>query len=601
MRESDRERAWRLLELDPEESLGAPRVSLLRFASTLRRRLSRGRFSSQARRAAGAARARLMLRLGLPDAAVDAADAEVRGEALVAAGRPAEAVAALAGTQSFWGRLWLAEALRRTGDARGAARASAAARRQRPSSPWPLLVSGRADRPTDLDRALVLAPQEPWALLARGWRRLDAGRAGEAEIDLTAGLARAKGNKWGLVLRARARLLLGRFEEARTDLEAALALDPDLGSSRRAWRPGDERGPELRALDAAIAGRPGEGWLRAWRGQLDYDALRPETALDDLRRAVALDPSCGWARAFLARAESLWLGTEAAERELARAFADAPACGWILLWRGLLRARRGDAAGAGRDYASAASRHPGYALARGWLGNRRRELGNLKEALAELDVAAELDPSYGFHFERRRRTLWRLGRHAAAFEDMALAVRRESRFRWADGGRPEDLARAEAELTARLAEAPGDADARAWRGETRLAAGDLAGAREDLVGSLAPWPRAWRAELLLASADAEGALREADASLAGDPSYARAWGAKARALASLGRGRAAIAALDRVTELDFGAAWAYCERGRLRLAAGRRGAAAADLRRALALDRGMDEARRLLGLLEAIS
>jgi tetratricopeptide (TPR) repeat protein len=599
MRQSDRERAWRLLELDPEESLGAPRVSLLRFAAALRRSLSRGRFSAEARRSAGAARMRLMLRLGLPDAAVDAKDAEVRGEALVAAGRPAEAAAALAGTRSFWGRLWLSEALRRSGDARGAARALAAARRQRPSSPWPLLVSGRADRPNDLDRAVALAPREPWALLARGWRRLDAGRAAEAEIDLTAGLARAKGNKWGLVLRARARLILGRLAEARADLESALAHDPDLGSSRRAWRPGDERGAELRALDAAIRARPGEGWLRAWRGQLLYDALRPETALDDLRRAVALDPACGWARAFLARAESLWLGADEAERELARAFADAPACGWILLWRGLLRARRGDAAGAGRDYASAASRHPGYALARGWLGNRRRELGDLKGALAELDAAAELDPSYGFHFERRRRALWRLGQHGAAFADMALAVRRESRFRWSEGAKPADLARAEAEMTARLAAEPGDVDARAWRGETRLAAGDHAGAREDLDGSLAPWPRAWRAELCLASADAEGALREADASLAGDPSYARAWGAKARALSVLGRTRAALAALDRVTELDFGAAWAYCERGRLRLSLGRHRAAASDLRRALALARGMDEARRLLAALEA--
>jgi len=598
MRAGDRERAWRLLELDPEESLGAPRVSLLRFAPALRVLLSGGLFSAEARRASGDARARLMLRLGAPDAAVDAAAPEVRGEALVSAGRAAEAVACLRGARSFWGRLWLAEALRRTGDARGAARALSAARRLRPRSPWPFLVSGRADRPADLDRALALAPREPWALLARGWRRLDAGRAAAAEADLTAGLARAKGNKWGLVLRARARLLLGRLDEARADLEAALAVDPDLGSARRAWRPGDARGPELTALDAAIKARPGEGWLRAWRGQLLYDSLRPETALDDLRRAVALDPACGWARAFLARAESLWLGDEAAERELARAFSDAPSCGWILLWRGLLRAKRGDAAGAGRDYASAAARHPSYALARGWLGNRRRELGDLKGALAELDAAAELDPSYGFHFERRRRALWRLGRHAEAFSDMALAVRRESRFRWAEGGGPEALARAEAELTARLAAEPGDADARAWRGETRLAAGDLDGARADLEGLTAPWPRTWRAELLLARGDAEAALAEAEASVAGDPLYARAWGAKARALAALGRGRAALAALDRVTELDFGAAWAYCERGRLRLGLGRRRAAAADLRRALALDRGMDEARRLLSGLE---
>jgi len=597
MKESDRERAWRLLEFDPEEGLGAPRVSLLRFAAALRRRLSGGRFSEAARRAAAPARARLMLRLGLPDAAVEALDPEVRGEALTCSGRPAEAAASLKGVRTFWGRLWLAEALRRAGDARGAARSLAAARRLRPSSPWPFLVAGRADRPADLDRALALAPGEPWALLARGWRRLEAGDAAGAEADLVKGLARAKGNKWGLVLRARARLNLGRLEESRADLEAALALDPDLGSERRAWRPGDARGPELRALDAAIKRRPDEGWLRAWRGQLLYDALRPETALDDLRRGIALDPDCGWARAFLARAESLWLGTDAAERELARAFSDAPACGWILLWRGLLRARRGDSAGAGRDYASAAARHPSYALARGWLANRRRELGDLRGALAGLDAAAELDPSYGFHFERRRRALWSLGRHEAAFADLALAVRRESRFRWAAGSKPADLARAEAELTARLAAAPGDADARAWRGETRLAAGDLAGARVDLDGAPGPWAAAWRAELLLASGDARAALLEAQASIEGDPSYARAWGAKARALSALGRRRAALAALDRVTALDFGAAWAYCERGRLRLAAGRRSAAAADLRRALALDRGMDEARRLLASL----
>jgi predicted Zn-dependent protease len=62
----------------------------------------------------------------------------------------------------------------------------------------------------------------------------------------------------------------------------------------------------------------------------------------------------------------------------------------------------------------------------------------------------------------------------------------------------------------------------------------------------------------------------------------------------LGRTRAARAAIGRVVGLDFGAAWAYLERGRMLLAEGRRKEAARDLRRALALDRSSDEARRLL-------
>jgi len=617
--ESDRERALRLLELDPEPGLGAPRSSLLRFAPALRRRLSRGRFAAAARRLLGRAgteleRGRLLLRLGIGDAAVGplasaeeeggAEASELLGEALACADRPGEALSALdrALTRDagrFWARLWRAECLRRLGSPRAAAKELAAARLLRPRSPWPLLLRGRADAPRALDEAAALAPLEPWTRLMSGWRALDAGHGVRAEAELTKGLARAPSCKWGFVLRARARLGLGRIEAARLDMEAALAFDPEIGGALRAWRPGDAPAADMRALDAAIAARPGEGWLRAWRGQLHYDALRPERALDDLRRAVALDPACGWARALRARAESLWLGGGDPQEEFSRAFADSPGCGWILSWRGLHRARSGDGAGAGRDYAAAVSRHPYYALAYGWRSGRRLELGDARGALADLDAGAELDPSYGFHFERRRRLLWSRGLAEAAYEDMACAVRREGRFRWAVASRPRELDRAVAELDARLILKPGDDWARAWRGETRLAAGDSAGAGADLDAAVAaapaePWRRAWRAEVRLATGDMSGALADADFAIALDSRCARAWAARARALKSAGGTLACLDALQRVTELDFGAAWAYVERGRLLLSLGRRRDAARELRRALVLDPRGAEARRLL-------
>lgn len=617
-RPTPRETALRLLEWDPEESLGAPRSSLLGFSRLPRREAGLGSWSVLSRRWLGhpdkdLERGLLLLRLGLPDAAVspleraaadgEAGASELLGEALAGAGRLESALATLeravaARPDRLWARLWLAECLRRTGRPRDASRARAEIRRRWPDSPWPALAAGRAGDARELARGAALAPREAWARLALGWSLLERGQSAAAEAELSAGLARAPERRWALVLRARARLERGAFESSRSDLEAVLRLGPDLGSARRAWREGDARDAERRALDRAIARRPDEGWVRAWRGQLGFDALRPEAALDDLRRGVALDPACGWARAFLARAEGVWRG-EAREDEMTRAFGDAPDCGWILLWRGLLRSRGGDAAGAGRDFAAAAKSRPDHALARGWLAERRRALGDLGGALVEGDAACELDPGYGLHFDRRRRTLWSLGRADSAFEDMELAVRREGRLRWARGRGAAEAAGAAAELSAFLEKRPGHAGALAWRGETRLESGDAAGALADLDAALAlrpgaARPRAWRAELLLSRGELGAALVEADAASACEPGYARAWGAKARAAAALGLVRPALEAYGRAIELDFGAAWAYVERARLLLSAGRRREALSDLERARALDPRGEAAAGLL-------
>ena len=607
--QTQRERAFRLFESESEPALAPLRPELLRFSRNLTWSLSQGQWSALVRRWHDRPdqefeRGRVLLRIGLADMAVSplagaarrggAHRLELYGEALAASGsleqalEPLERALAIAPGR-FWARLWRAECLRRLGRRKEAANDIAAARRLRPRSPWPYLIYGR---PGDLDAAVARAPREAWLRLIRGWGLLERGRMKAAMADLNHGLARAPFCRWGFILRARARLGVCDDSGARADIETALKMGPDLGTAKRAWRPGDLRGGERRALDKAISRRPGEGWLRAWRGQLGYDELRPRPALEDLRRAVLLDPSCGWARAFRARAEAVWLGEREAERELTQAFSDAPGCAWILLWRGLLRGRRGDKAGAGRDFAAAAGAHPDYALSRGWVGERRRSIGDAEGALKEYDAACELDPDYGFHFERRRKILWSMGLSGPAFDDMEAAVRRESRFRWAHGKTPGDLSRADAELGALLNRMPESVAARAWRGETRLQAGDLTSAGVDLDAAIAarpesPWPRAWRAELSLLEGNPRAALAHADSAIAGDRRYARAWGARARALSALGRRAAAIAAFNRVIELDFGAAWAYGERAQLLLAMGKESAAARDLERAQALDPGL--------------
>ncbi|MFI5360868.1 MAG: tetratricopeptide repeat protein [Elusimicrobiota bacterium] len=616
--ESEMERGLRLIELEPEESNDprrpALRPALFGFSARLRRLLSAGRWSERARSLRAARRFEalgpLLLRLGLPDAASsalaetgDSRCGEARGEALAGSGRFEAAAAEFEGAlsrrpRSFWPRLWLYECRLRSGDRKDALRHWEAARELRPSSPWPSLARGKRGDLGDLRRAASLAPGAGPARLLLGWALLDSGRPRAAAVELAAGLRRAPGARWALILAARASLVCGDAPAARAAFEAALVTEPSLSPAPRARRLGEPASPDLRSLDAALRGG-GEAWLYAWRGQLHFDQLRPEEALADLRRAAALDPSCGWSRALLARAQSLWLGRGDGIEELTRAAADSPKMAWIALWRGMLRERTGDRLGAGRDFERSARAAPAYGLARGWRGWHRVENGDPVGGLSDLDAAAELDPSYGLFFEKRRRALWRRGRAEDAYADMECAVRRECRFGWAEGPGEDALRRARAELSRRLKAHPDDGKARAWRGESRLRSGDPAGALEDLGESGEsrggiPWARAWRGEALLALGRPGPALDEIDASLAREPHDARARGARARALIARGRYPEALRDLDRVIEADFGAAWAYLERGRLRLRRGLRRGAEDDLRRALVLDRRMNEARSLL-------
>ena len=90
----------------------------------------------------------------------------------------------------------------------------------------------------------------------------------------------------------------------------------------------------------------------------------------------------------------------------------------------------------------AAARHPGYALAR-LAYNRRRELGSEGRA-QELDAAAEPIRPTAISSAAAARGAW--AKAPPRSRITALAVRRE--LPAAEGGKPADLARAEAELTA---------------------------------------------------------------------------------------------------------------------------------------------------------
>jgi tetratricopeptide (TPR) repeat protein len=483
------------------------------------------------------------------------------------------------------------------GDFREMERSISDAKKLKPRSPLPFLIQGRVGHLEALESAKALGPTDPWIRFTLGWTHLIQGNVTDAEKELTVGLRRARWCKWAYILRARARLRRGDVDAARQDLESALTIDPDIHATHRSWSTIDGDPEEILELNYAIHSNPNAGWLLAWRGLIYFNLLLPDQALDDFRRAVNLEPNCGWARAFLARAESLWLTTGKSITELRTAYISSPQCRWILLWQGYFNAKRGDYKAAAKNYNSVLKSHPHYALAYGWSAKLRAEMGDLTGGLLQIDLAVELDPTYGFHFERRRRILWSLDKPDAAFHDMVLAVRREGRFRWSGGQKREEDLNSHLQLDKHLRIYPHDDWALAWRGDTRLAMGNLSGALNDLNSAIAlspnePWRRAWRGDVKLHLRDYQGALDDAELSLKGDPQYSRAWGVRARALISVHKFKEAISSLNHVINNDFGAAWAFHERAKILMQQRRYGEAIHDLQRTIALDKNNDKARK---------
>lgn len=229
-------------------------------------------------------------------------------------------------------------------------------------------------RPVLLTALLCLAPP-----VLGADRRIDHERQYEACIALThrnAGEALESARVWqarggGAAARhcaAMALLEAGRHAQAASELEAlAAALPPDgaptaeevLAQAANIWLLGGQPEPALAAIDAALAGSPGQPGLLVDRARILAELGNYEGALDDLDAAVGEAPEDDDLAAFRAAALRRLGRFDAALEEAMRAVSLNPQNPSAWLEQGLARLQSGDREGARADLRITASRFPG--------------------------------------------------------------------------------------------------------------------------------------------------------------------------------------------------------------------------------------------------
>lgn len=239
------------------------------------------------------------------------------------------------------------------------------AHRQDPKYTW--LGGSRAANATaaikELGGALETNPRSAWLYAWRGYCRLRAGLAMEAEADLVRALKLEPGSAALLAWRGWARKELGRQGAALADLKRAAALEP---SDRNAWElMGDlyeSSGDSARALSAItraaqLAPTTVSLWVR--KARLEAALGKPRQALLDLHRAGQLNPGdvgVGLMTAEL-RLELGELSGALAAIEQVLSLPRPPGRAYLL--RGLIRQRSGDPAGQIADFKRALELNPG--------------------------------------------------------------------------------------------------------------------------------------------------------------------------------------------------------------------------------------------------
>ncbi len=494
---------------------------------------------------------------------------------------------------------------------------------------------------SDIDRAAALEPRNAWW---RAWRAIGSLSSVPYRADGPRPAERARveaASRDALKDASAAAALSGRC--ALAPIAAALAYD-NLARAREM----------IRALGRAIAAEPGEGWLylrrAAARARLDgktrftpdderallldegcafarfagrlerfparapywalairADFLRAPPsndfpgALRELERVVARAPGCSWAQGYYSRALATAGRVDEALAAAGRAARLSPRCGWLRVWRGELLRRGGRLREALRDLEAGLALDPGYEFGYAARGGARRALGDVSGALADLDVAVELSPSHAWAQHERSLALRALGRVPEALSALEAACRLDPKFGWC---RDRDAtAAALSQLDGVLRADAANAAAFAWRGETKLGAGDADGARRDLEACLRlepgrAWARAWLGRALSLLGDQAGARRELGRAIALDPGYANAHAWRGRARLAGRDAAGAIADLRRAVRLDARSAWALAWLGEALAAARRWSAAAESYRRALALNPA--DARAWFGLARAL-
>jgi tetratricopeptide (TPR) repeat protein len=152
------------------------------------------------------------------------------------------------------------------------------------------------------DAAIAANPDNADALWIRAQIRVQAGRAADAESDLTHALAVDPGDTRAQLLRAQVRMALGRIDDAAGDASAVLAQNPaDMSARQLRAVTRTELGDLAGAIDdlGAILGEPGKvanvtpsaamfGDLYLQRAILLVAAGRTDEAMRDLDSIVAI-------------------------------------------------------------------------------------------------------------------------------------------------------------------------------------------------------------------------------------------------------------------------------------------------------------------------
>jgi tetratricopeptide (TPR) repeat protein len=471
---------------------------------------------------------------------------------------------------------------------------------------------GRGDREgsmSDLNQALSLQPGNALALYFRGKLYLKHGYAAEGRADY-AKAAEAPGllssselNEVKAVLRepapaaapaapdalvekARALQKEGRHEEAAAIYGALLAERESAelyGLRAEAYRCMGRYDLALADQSAIVKLQPGSADALSGRVEFRRHLWDFEGGLKDAEAAIALDPSSASAwvqkseclRSLGRYDEAIASATKAVERD-----ASWP---WARIVRAKARRQKGDLEGALADTREAENGGTD-AYARGWRAEILRKTGRLKEALADINTAAALQPNNAWFKALRGQIQVELGAGEKGLADLLEAMRLDTRcscdydFLGAEG----PLVRADAALDWVYA----------WRGGVRRAAGDLPAARADLDHAvrLSPscfWILAWHGELLLTMGEAAAGLAELKRALKLGPRYAQAWVWAGQALLKEEKTAGALKAFASALALEPSNVWGLIGRAVCLEKTGKSAEAAALFARARALAPGL--------------
>ena len=250
----------------------------------------------------------------------------------------------------------------------------------------------------DFDRALELDPSYAWAIARRGPTYAAMERYDEALADLNRAIELDPSEASAIASRGETYRLMDRYDEALADYDRAIELDPSYTSvithRGETYRLMDRYDEALADYDRAIELDPSYTRAIASRGLIYRLMERYDEALADLNRAIELDPS--YARAIANRGETYRLMDryDEALADYDRAIELDPSYARAIASRGQTYRRWSVTT---RPWPTSTA--PSNSTPTTWvIGSRDQTYQAMErydEALADLNRAIELDPSYG--------------------------------------------------------------------------------------------------------------------------------------------------------------------------------------------------------------